>query len=1331
MKIRWWWGSVLVALAWASLSGMLAAAELPPLDVAGATEITLLIHPQSAPADMPLAAWAFWLGDQIGSPYAARDAVALAIESLAARGLALQIETDAPHSDLLLVTGDPLALQQVQTALAEHPLVASIAPDTPEQRAAVRAAWDVVRGPTLDPPPAAAAVNVRHPWAANAIWGQMTASDAPVTVTVTRAGRVFAQIAVSTAADGRYAAFTPGDLRAGDVIAVQCGAEFWQVRIPAPAPISDAATGLVQGRALPARPLEVVLGHTLRATFADVSGDFTLAFAPGEFRPGARGFTRQAVAADVFIYAPFQSPVLNVRRDISGGIPWDSAHVMGIASVVWGSAQPEAQVVITLTQGTTSLTRAVQADATGEFALALGREIRAGDHVRVWDGQTAREVHVPLLRYHADPVAETVTGAGPSHITNLLADAPHTLAVQIGWTRVPVTTTDGGFFRADFAAAPFHPTALGALRYTTRSGDRVYQPLWAVDVHPAGQPGDWWADVILGQPDLAQVTPNEVRANRVFNPGGVLVDRTATPNRVYVFDSGNNRILGLTHLGVCAGGAQMGQPCSAASDCPGSACSLDETRPADLILGQPTAAASACNGDSAYRTYPEAAPASATTLCGSPEYVSSVSESGSDVTLAVDAQGHLYVPDVFNHRVLRYDDPFNTNVVADYVWGQDDFAGTACNRGQGFGLRTDARSLCLARPPGYGDLRAGVAVDAGGNLWVADNMNHRVLRFPFDAGTGAPRAEADLVLGQAEFTTTAPGAGLAALRHPASVRVNAAGVVYVADSANNRVLVFAPPLTSGMAATSVLTGVVAPYALELAPDGSLWVNDSGNARLKRFVAGVLMDSIPSIETRGGGVGVDADGNLLFTGWDSQEVLRFTAPMWAYTGSLLRAESYGTFNATGPRDFYGGLGFEVTDTQLIFADGSRLLFWNDPAAVVDYQPAAGVVGAADFVSRNRWGPFFGRMRADDQGRLWVLRGEIWQGGYINAYTLPLETQASPILTLTSPITLAGGGVFTWTQDIFIGGLAWQPGCDCLWVSDKNTHRVFRIRDASTQPEVDVVLGQVDVGGVGCNQGRGGEFPAQDSLCYPGALTFDPDGNLFVADHNLEVLGNFRLLAFAAESLPAPGGPAVFGLSATRVFGSADDFALPGCLPRAEDPLCAPWEPTFDSAGRMVLGFNAYLGPRFLLVYDDPWTDALPTAAVGEFHSMPLSARFDAADSLYVMDHNRYRILIYRQTRPQTFALTGTVQTAAGLPVAGVEVTTADFTQQARTDARGVYTFTGLLTGTVTLHSADALWNFTPYSRTVTLPAQTGALPFVIYPWAQDFQWIYLPLVVRRG
>ena len=111
-----------------------------------------------------------------------------------------------------------------------------------------------------------------------------------------------------------------------------------------------------------------------------------------------------------------------------------------------------------------------------------------------------------------------------------------------------------------------------------------------------GVAGDLWADVIIGKPDFSEFTPYEVVPFKVFNPGGVTVDRSVSPGRAYIWDSGNSRILGID-LARCYANES---PCRA-----------------DIVIGQPSGFDhSACNGDSGFQRYPDRAPASAATLCG-------------------------------------------------------------------------------------------------------------------------------------------------------------------------------------------------------------------------------------------------------------------------------------------------------------------------------------------------------------------------------------------------------------------------------------------------------------------------------------------------------------------------------------------------------------------------------------------------------------------------------------------------------------------------------------------------------------------------------------------
>jgi hypothetical protein len=266
---------------------------------------------------------------------------------------------------------------------------------------------------------------------------------------------------------------------------------------------------------------------------------------------------------------------------------------------------------------------------------------------------------------------------------------------------------------------------------------------------------------------------------------------------------------------------------------------------------------------------------------------------------------------------------------------------------------------------------------------------------------------------------------------------------------------------------------------------------------------------------------------------------------------------------------------------------------------------------------------------------VIKGYTYDAGVpakILAYPLPLATGATPVFAITPPLPLKGGGTFTWNWSLINSGLAYQSSCDCLWASDRDNNRVFRIRNVSTYPVVDIILGQTNPLGTHCNQGRDSDdqyihpsFPSQDSLCSPGGLAFDRLGNLYVADHNLDLAGNWRLLEFDANTLPETPASAIFGIPASRVFGRNGSFTEPNCI--QNDPMCGPWEPAFNSKNHMAVGFNGYLGSNFPQVYQNPLTNPQPSTALNDYYSQAYSARFDQFDNLYILDHTRNRVLIY--------------------------------------------------------------------------------------------------------
>jgi F5/8 type C domain len=711
--------------------------------------------------------------------------------------------------------------------------------------------------------------------------------------------------------------------------------------------------------------------------------------------------------------------------------------------------------------------------------------------------------------------------------------------------------------------------------------------------------------------------------------------------------------------------------CATDDDCGAdAACVYDRPGPPTVVLGQPGFVdAGACNGDGTGQVFPERAPASPSSLCLIHPFQLTIAETVSATEMAVDAAGALYVPDLFNHRVLKYDDPFATDRVADDVWGQADFTGNACNRGAG----PTAESLCLV---GTDAPQAGVALDGDGNLWVADPLNARVLRFPRTGGAIAHQA--DVVLGHASFTEGAPGGPVRPLDRlgiPLDVAFDAAtGNLYVADSGlgplDSRILEFQPPFASGMAAARALP--LTPFC-DFAYPGlrptsltldtrihGLWVQNSCFFTELFDLDAPVPTALARVRVQAAaGADVDPAGNLY--------VISKLFDLYRFPRTLLGPDSLvhdvtseiilpGGRGPTTSDAFYFNSGVTKLGDQLIVADAHRLLVWNDvatPADLPNGAPADDLWGEPDFTSET-FQQYLAYPQTHD-GRLWVARNT---GGIdVLIFDPPLTHDSVPVDTL--PLTPGGP-----SSGYPVLGCPGAPACDCagtgcsgdrifaafadeldfdvaadgdeVWVADRWNDRVFRIanrlgvRAPGAGPFVDVVLGQSDLAGTECNLGAGPYAPTATSLCRPYDLTLDVDGNLWVADNGGEASSNNRLLEFDAAALAvAPGERAKLGVAASRVLGTGGDFETRG-EDAARDPLISPFKPLVAPDGYLVVTNNPYATARYPVVYQSPLTEPLPQLALGDFLSYPAGGHFlDADGNLYLTDTNWSRLLVYEQ------------------------------------------------------------------------------------------------------
>ena len=233
--------------------------------------------------------------------------------------------------------------------------------------------------------------------------------------------------------------------------------------------------------------------------------------------------------------------------------------------------------------------------------------------------------------------------------------------------------------------------------------------------------------------------------------------------------------------------------------------------------------------------------------------------SGGVVVDATSNPPHLYIADTYNNRVLGYRDARNVRPgdTANLAIGQPDLFSSGIN-----GPVNDAN-----KPNNAGlSLPVGLAVNANGNLYVADLGNGRVLRFPkpFDQPSAFSQT-ANLVLGKPDFPSpiyTAPTeSNMSAPYGLAFILLE--GHLLVSDISHNRVLLFKKPqggdFSNGQAAGGVfgqadLYGrpvqdphdmMVSPRGISTDTSGRLYVADVGNNRI------LVYDGAPGYGTLGG------------------------------------------------------------------------------------------------------------------------------------------------------------------------------------------------------------------------------------------------------------------------------------------------------------------------------------------------------------------------------------------------------------------------------------------------------------------------------------------------
>ncbi len=601
----------------------------------------------------------------------------------------------------------------------------------------------------------------------------------------------------------------------------------------------------------------------------------------------------------------------------------------------------------------------------------------------------------------------------------------------------------------------------------------------------------------VGQGNLTQSQPNFVDWNGFDSPVAVAIDLSNSTNHVYAADWNNNRVLGWT-----------------------SASTFVNRSLAALVFGEPNPGANdGC-----------AAGPSDVTLCH---------PSG----VAVDSNGNVFVADSGNNRVMEYNAPFvsGKQPIANEVFGTcGDFLG------EGAGCTGGTSKATLNNP-------TAVAIDPSDDLWVVDAGNNRVVEFANPIAGGSTITES-VVLGQlASFTSNACNLGAAAPTadslcfdgFSAGLTFDSSDDLFLADSANNRVLEYFKPAQAGS-----LPGKPG------SPDDTTAdevFGENGSFTITNFQA--TNDESDTTLLSPGGVVLDASGDLFIADEGNQRVLEYASsalnPPGAASLVLGQCDSFSATGCAAPPNIQAGLE-ESLKFALLPAGGSILaggLAFDAAADLYIADPANNRVLALSPPLSSSTSQFFGRV--------------LGQASFAH-----------------NGVNLIDGTGFSTPW-----GVALDPSVTAnrLYVVDSQNSRVLAYDNATDIDYLEpgnAVFGQPDFVSYYPNQfdSTASNDPTAGTLAYPTAAVVDSSGDLFVAD-----TGNSRVLVFVnplhAGQLDGFLANFVIGQNGSSTTGQNGVFTSAGCAPTpSATTVCVPNGLALDASDNLYIvdaGYNRVL------------------------------------------------------------------------------------------------------------------------------------------------------------
>ena len=406
-----------------------------------------------------------------------------------------------------------------------------------------------------------------------------------------------------------------------------------------------------------------------------------------------------------------------------------------------------------------------------------------------------------------------------------------------------------------------------------------------------------------------------------------------------------------------------------------------------------------------------------------------------------DGNGNLIVSNTSAHTVRRVDGSGTITTVAGN--GTPGFAGDG-------GLATLAEM----------NSTPSVALDGAGNMYIADNANHRIRRV--DAAGVITTVAGN---GTAGFSGDGGAATSAQLDDPQGVAIDSGGNLVIADTLNARVRRVD---SNGTITTIAGNGTVGffgdngpatsaelsrPLTLAFDAVGNLFVSDTGNARIRQISPSGVIKTLAGNGTAGAtgdgglatnaeitpsGLGVDVAGNVYFADSANQRVRRIDTG-----GTITTVVGTGSNGSTG--DGGPAIGATLTGPSGVSVDafGNMYIAEQGSGRIRRVTPAGTITTVAGAVAPLGMGPFASahlvNPRAIALGPMFALIAGGASGTVQAAFT---ASSSVSVIAGRYPQAVATGTLARFRDQSFgtITGVAFDPAGGQVFLTESSANRL---------------------------------------------------------------------------------------------------------------------------------------------------------------------------------------------------------------------------------------------------------------------------------------------------